>query len=404
MSVRFGVDILLDDPAGPRGRFAAWERVGLVTNDAARPAESPQRHSRLALRDAGVPIHRLFGPEHGLAVEAPDGAAVCDGIDALTGIPVVSLYGERMCPTAQQLGDLDAVLFDVPDVGARCYTYAWTLFRLLHACAEVAVPVVVLDRPNPVGGCLHAAEGPLLEESCRSFIGDDDIPLRHSLTLGELARLWQREHVPAVPLEVLPCGGWQRRHAWPALAREWIPTSPAMPGFESAVWYAGSCLFEATNLSVARGTTRPFAQIGAPWLAPERVIEQVAAEAADAGAVLTVCEFIPTEGPHAHIRCSGVHIRDAAPAIDERAMWIAERIRPVRLGLALLSTIARLHPDEFSWAHYPTAANPSGANHFARLLGRANVQQSIAEQSYADRTALTAVAEWRARCAPVLLY
>jgi uncharacterized protein YbbC (DUF1343 family) len=260
--VRFGVDVLIGQPS----RWGNWHRVGLVTNDAARCATDPTRRSRVALLEAGVPLHRLFGPEHGLGAVAEDGAAVAHGKDALTGLPVVSLYGEQLWPSGEQLADLDVVLFDIPDVGARFYTYAWTLFHLLHACAAVGVPLVVLDRPNPLGGVLEAAEGPLLEEACRSFIGNDIIPVRHALTLGELARLWQAERVPSVSLDVIACEGWAATRGWPATGCAWVPTSPAMPHFDSAVWYPGTCLFEATNVSVARGTDAPFACIGAPWL------------------------------------------------------------------------------------------------------------------------------------------
>lgn len=404
MVVRFGIDVLLERLTQAGGPPPAWRRVGLVTNDAARLGTDATCRTREGLLRAGVPLQRLFGPEHGLIATAIDGARVDDTIDTVTGLPVVSLYGARMRPTAEQLGDLDVLLFDIPDVGARCYTYAWTLFHALRACADVSVPLLVLDRPNPLGGCLHVAEGPVLEKECRSFIGEDDIPLRHSLTLGELARLWQREHWPAAMLEVVPCEGWNRKQAWPAVGRPWIPPSPAMPSFESTIWYPGTCLFEATNLSVGRGTDVPFAQIGAPWLRAEAVIERVAGEAAQIGARLRACEFMPTEGPWRGTSCRGIRIVDATPPDGDRSVWIAQTTRPVQLGLALLDAIVRQHPDDFSWAHYPTAANPTGTDHFARLIGRADLHAAMGAQSREDRIGLTAVPDWRERCALARLY
>jgi uncharacterized protein YbbC (DUF1343 family) len=314
----------------------------------------------------------------------------------------VSLYGERMRPAPEHLADLDAVLFDIPDIGARCYTYAWTLFHVLHACAEAGIGLVVLDRPNPLGGCAHAAEGPVLTESCRSFLGEDDIPLRHSLTLGELARLWQHEHLPHALLEVVPCEGWERKRAWPAVGRPWVPTSPAMPHFDCAIWYTGTCLFEATNLSVGRGTDHPFAQIGAPWLDATRLIDGLGVEASEAGAKLTACIFTPAEGPHAGIPCHGVRVQCVAS--DDDASWIAQRTSPVRLGLALLDAVVRRHPAQFQWTPYPTAANPTGTDHFARLIGRADVRDRVGQLTPDERRDLTRVNGWRERTVVARLY
>ena len=256
--MRFGIDSLCADPSLVRG----VRRAGLVTNDAARLAIDAGRPSREALRDtlreAGGALVRLFGPEHGLTGTVADGASVHDGSDALTGLPVVSLYGERMRPTPQSLRDLDALFFDIPDVGARFYTYTWTLYHAIAACAHAQVPIIVLDRPNPLGGDMTAAEGPMLDMAHRSFVGEDCIPIRHQLTLGELARLWQRERFPAASIRVVPCSGWTRVMRWSDTGLPWIPTSPAMSSFESAETYPGLCLFEATNLSVGRGTDYPF--------------------------------------------------------------------------------------------------------------------------------------------------
>lgn len=396
--VRFGVDCLLAEP----GLRATWRRVGLVTNDAARPAEAPAVLSREALLTAGVPVVRLFGPEHGLGARADDGAHVTDDVDPRTGLPVVSLYGERMRPERSHIEDLDVVLFDIPDVGARFYTYAWTLWHVLHACADAGVPLVILDRPNPLGGVIRMAEGPMLDTRCRSFIGEDDIPVRHSLTLGELAGLWQREHCPSVALDVVRCEGWDRAQAWPAVGRPWIPTSPAMPLFESAIWYPGTCLFEATNLSVARGTSAPFTMIGAPWLQAEALAREVVAT----GVQITACAFTPAQGPFAGQQCQGVQL--AIHANDHAAAFVAQQLHPVALGLTLLAAIIELHPAEFDWARYPTAANPDGHDHLARLVGHMGVEKRLAAltptQRNATIAALTRADDWSARVSAALLY
>ena len=206
MSILFGADRLSIERRLPGN----VRRAGLVTNDAARLAGNPKVYSRSALLAAGLPIVRLFSPEHGLGANVADGAAVSDGMDALTGLPVVSLYGEQMAPPPAALADLDAVLFDVPDVGARFYTYTWTLTHVIDACAVVGLPLFILDRPNPLGGLLEQAEGPLMEARHFSFIGRHTLPVRHSLTLGEIGLLWRAERCPSADVHVIECAGWQR--------------------------------------------------------------------------------------------------------------------------------------------------------------------------------------------------
>lgn len=380
--MHFGVDHILAEPA----RWRGWHRVGLVTNDGARCGTDVTQHSRVALQQAGVPLVRLFGPEHGLAGSGDDGAAMHDGRDPRTGLPVVSLYGTRMRPDASHLRDLDVMLVDLPDVGARCYTYAWTLFHTLAACADANVPVVVLDRPNPLGGVLAACEGPLVDDACRSFLGEDAIPLRHGCTLGQLARLWRHERHPHLALDVVAMETWDATRAWPATGVPWVPTSPAMPHFDSAVWYPGTCLGEAVALSVGRGTDMPFEVWGAPWLDADAVAAELASHALPALDV-SVVTFTPRPGPwsHAGEPCRGVRlvVRAPAAAID-RAAVVARDTRPVRTALALLNAIARRHPQEFTWTTYPTAANPTGDGHFERLFGRAGARADLAARPWAD--------------------
>jgi len=391
--LRFGIDRLAADPS----LIGHVTRVGLVTNEAARVAADSAVRSRTALLEAGVPIVRLFGPEHGLSASAADGAAVADGRDGLTGLPVVSLYGERMRPSAESLGDLDAVLFDIPDVGTRCYTYTWTLYHLMAACAETGVRLVVLDRPNPLGGELPRAEGPVLDVACRSFIGEEAIPVVHQLTHGELARLWQRERFPDVRLDVITCDGWTRVMRWPDTGRPWVATSPAMPSYESAQLYPGTCLFEATNLSVARGTDAPFQQVGAPWLDVPLVLSDLARRVPK-GAEFSETTFVSDARPYAGESCRGIRIRVTNPVA----------LRPVAMGLLLLAAIASTHRLRFQWARYPTAANPGGQGHFERLVGRRDIRRRFdAAPHLIDADVVrewTGIGDWGVRVEPLLLY
>ncbi len=390
---RFGADRLTADPS----LLGGAQRVGLVTNDAARLAADPEARTRSALIRAGVPVVRLFSPEHGLSASAADGTTVADGTDALTGLPVISLYGERTRPNEESLRHLDAVLFDVPDIGARFYTYTWTLFHVMAACAEGGVPVVVLDRPNPLGGDLGRAEGPVLDLACRSFIGEEAIPVRHQLTLGELARLWRRERFTDLELRVITCDGWTRAMRWPDTGLPWVPTSPAMPSFDSAQLYPGLCLFEATNLSVGRGTDAPFQQVGAPWLDVPAVLADLS-QRIPKGAEFGETVFTPGASPYIAEPCHGVGVK----VTDPRAL------RPVALGLLMLAAIISTHRLRFQWAKYPTAANPGGDGHFERLIGQRDIRRRFDASSFdIDADVVrdwTNVGDWAERVTPSLCY
>lgn len=394
--VSFGADRLALDPS----LLGRARRIALATNDAARSAFEPGIRTRSLLLDAGLPIARLFSPEHGLHVTAPDGAPIDDSTDTLTGLPIVSLYGGRFAPGADALRDLDAVVVDLPDVGARCYTYTWTLTHLIDACAVAGIPVWVLDRPNPLSGLLRRAEGPLLEPVYYSHIGRHDIPLRHSLTMGELALLWQRERRPDAKVNVIECEGWHRELTWADLGLPWVPTSPAMNCFQAVVLYPGLVLFEATNLSVGRGTTHAFRTVGAPWFDPAAVQAQLH-ERLLRGVRIEATSFTPRSGPYAGERCEGLafHVTDV------------DALHPAALGIALLADIAMTHRDQFAWAAYPTAANPTGAGHLERLVGNGEVRVCV-ERAMRTREALgshqiarlTAAPRWGEAWEAVQLY
>jgi uncharacterized protein YbbC (DUF1343 family) len=344
-------------------------RVGLATHPAA--VLPNLTHATQALLEAGVHVTALFGPEHGLAGAAEAGDHIGHGRDARTGIPVYSLYGEHMRPSAAQLADVDLVLFDMQDVGARFYTYASTLRELLHATADAGLPLWVLDRPNPLGGA--AVEGPLLQPGFESFVGAAPVPVRHGLTLGELARLLQAYERPDARLEVVPLGGWRRRQRFERTGLAWVAPSPNMPHLSTALVYPGMCLLEGANLSCGRGTTLPFEVCGAPWVDPFELAARLNA-ARLPGVRFRAARFTPLADRFAGQQCGGVQVH----VVD------ADALRPVALGVHVVSALRRCYPDDFAWH---TA-------HFDRLAGSAELRAAIEAGEAADGIA----AAWEPGC------
>ncbi len=387
-----GIDVLLAHPP-------AWQksRIGMVTNHAACTANF--RPSREALLANEFNIVRLFSPEHGLETTGEDGREMPDGIDRLTGLPVTSLYGGKLTPAHNDLSGIDIVLFDIPDIGCRFYTYLWTMTHVMEACAAHGKHLVIADRPNPLSGKLHLAEGPLLDEaSCSSFIGRWNIPVRHSCTLGELARYFNSagniQH--ALQLDVIPCQHWQRTMFYPHWSSSFIPTSPAIPCFESALLYPGMGLLEATNISEGRGTATPFRVAGAPWLDGPH-IAKLFNEYAPEGVYARPVSFVPAEGKYQGQKCSGVMMHVNDPAV----------FRPVRNGWLLIRLIRQLHPDHFRWAPYPTHVNRSGTRHLELLLGVKDAESLVAvrgDGGWEDIEKYTDPGDWEKLMAPYLLY
>lgn len=388
--VRYGIDMLLE---GWLEELTS-ARVGLVTNDAATTSiagSSTLTPSRLALQQAGVNLVRLFSPEHGLGAVAA-GDAVADGVDPLTGVSVVSLYGERLRPQAADLEGLDLLLFDIPDVGARFYTYIWTLSYIMEACAEANLPLWVLDRPNPVGGSLDDVEGPMLDPDISTFVGRWNLPIRHCLTLGELAHLWQQERQLALSLSVIKMDGWQRSMHWPQTQNPFVPMSPALPTYETAILYPGTCLIEGTNLSEGRGTSMPFLQIGAPWVDQMALYQRFQARNLP-GLAVRPCQFVPTSSKHTGEVCHGLMLHPITP----------QQIKPVLTGLCLLQDIIHLHPEHFAWLAYPAGQNEPGFGHFDRLIGQFNLREQLTQADFSPAQ-VTQVPDWAKYVQPYLLY
>lgn len=314
-------------------------RLGLIAHPAS--VTSDLIHSADAIRAAGYDLRALFGPQHGARGEKQDNMIESDHyLDPVTGLPVHSLYGEVRKPAPAMLAGLDALLFDLQDVGVRVYTFVWTMALAMEACAEADIRFVVLDRPNPIGGIRR--EGPLLRPGYESFVGLHPVPLRHGLTCGEMARWLNEERGIGCDLTVIPCEGWRRSMLWSDTGLPWVMPSPNLPTPDSCVVYPGMVLLEGTNLSEGRGTTRPFEIFGAPWLDPAALTARLN-EARLPGVHFRPCHFEPTFQKHAGHLCGGAQLHVTDPGAFE----------PVRTAVEILVAAHALAPHDFAWRQPP---------------------------------------------------
>jgi uncharacterized protein YbbC (DUF1343 family) len=332
--VRVGLESLLLDPKVLRGL-----RVGLVVNPSS-VTRTIEHASVLLSRRRGVSVAALFGPEHGIVADAQDLVEVGHSRDRQTGLPVYSLYGETRVPTAEMLRHVDAMVFDVQDVGSRYYTFVYTMLHVMEACARDGRRVVVLDRPNPLGG--DAVDGNVLDAAYTSFVGMHPLAVRHGMTAGELALLFADERGIDVDLHVIRASGWKRSMHWEATGLPWVLPSPNMPTVDTAFVYPGGCLVEGTNLSEGRGTTRPFELVGAPWLDGDALARDLERERLP-GAAFRAAAFTPTFQKHAGTLCHGVQVH-----VTDRARF------PAFLTYLLLIHHARRQDEErFAWREPP---------------------------------------------------
>lgn len=334
--VQIGLERLAADPA--------WElpgqRFGLLMNQASVDASWCYACDLLAARFPGR-CRALFSPQHGLW-----GEQQANMVESAHGwyeplrLPVFSLYSETREPTGEMLAGLDCLVVDLQDVGTRVYTFIWTVVNCLRACAARGIPVVVLDRPNPLGGC--EVEGPRLEPGFESFVGLLSIPMRHGMTIGELA-LWANESLQlGASVEVVPMCGWRRAMLWDDLGRGWAAPSPNMPRPSTAVVYPGQVLLEGTNLSEGRGTTQPFECVGAPFIDPFQLVRELE-RLPQPGLVFRPIRFTPTFDKWRGVSCGGVQ-------------WHWERSADVRsfvATLGILAAVRRLWPNDFRWTPPP---------------------------------------------------
>ena len=334
MPVLLGSERLFD------ANMLGGRRVGVVCNPASIDGEFRHIADRLAA-DTRSRLAALFGPQHGFRSDVQENMIETGhGLDKIRRVPVYSLYSETREPTAEMLREVDLLVIDLQDVGTRIYTYIYTMANCLRAARRHGIKVIVCDRPNPIGGV--AVEGPMLERGFESFVGLYPIPMRHGMTIGELARLFNEHFGIGADLEVVTMGGWHRGMYSDQTGLPWVLPSPNIPTVDSAVVYPGTVLFEGTNVSEGRGTTRPFELVGAPWM--------VAEHCADAmnrlelpGVHFRPALFEPTFHKHAKTGCGGcqIHVLDR------------ETFRAVETGVALLGGFRAGDPGQFKWREPP---------------------------------------------------
>jgi uncharacterized protein YbbC (DUF1343 family) len=334
--VGLGIDRLLEADRS----LVAGRRVGIVCNPASVDGAFRHTADRL-VDDPDVEVAALFGPQHGFRSDLQDNMIETPHArDARREVPVYSLYSETREPSADMLRDIDVLVIDLQDVGTRVYTYVYTMANCMRAAARHGVHVVVCDRPNPVGG--EEVEGNLLDPAYASFVGQFPIPLRHGMTIGELARLFNGAFGIGASLDVVPLDGWRRSMYHDDTGVPWIIPSPNLPTLDSAIVYPGAVLFEGTKLSEGRGTTRPFELIGAPWIDGERLAGAMNARGVP-GVHFRPAFFEPTFQKHARQTCGGCQLH----VLDRRSF------RPVRTSVELLAEFRRQDPARFGWREPP---------------------------------------------------
>jgi uncharacterized protein YbbC (DUF1343 family) len=313
-----------------------------------------------------VKVKALLAPQHGLFGETQDNMIEWEDFrDPSTGLPVYSLYGKSRKPLPYMLEGIDGIVVDLQDVGSRYYTYIWTLYLVMESALENGKFVVVLDRPNPIGGL--EIEGPVLKEAYSSFVGLKPLPVRHGMTIGEIALLFKGEYLRDINLFVLKMENWSRNYFWEDTGLEWVNPSPNMPSEKTALLYPGICLLEATNISEGRGTTRPFEILGAPFINPYELVEALENYSLE-GVYFRPLYFIPTFNKFAGEKCGGlqIHIRDK------------KALKPFKIGVVIIKVIKELYPDYFRWREPPYEYEfkklpidiLAGSNHLREALDR----------------------------------
>ncbi|MDM5280324.1 DUF1343 domain-containing protein [Paenibacillus silvae] len=388
MRVKTGVDVLAGGGAHPW--LSGGARIGLVTNPTGITADFISTVDVCAgLADARLTA--LYACEHGLTGELQAGVPFADSEHQRYGIPVYSLYGTHKKPLPFMLADVDTVLFDIQDVGVRYYTYASTLFQMMEACGEAGKQLLVLDRPNPLGGI--EVEGGVLKQGYESFVGAWTTSIRTGMTIGELALLVNAEHSEPCSLQVLAMEGWRRRMTFAETGLPWMMPSPNMPTVDTVRAYAGTCLFEGTNVSEGRGTTRPFEWIGAPWINGEQLAEAMQSHGLP-GVHFHPIYMTPAFSKHAGEVCGGVRIF----VTDEK------KFRSVETGLLLLHEIAAGYAEQFEWLEPPR----KGSRYFIDLLtGSTEVREVIGDPDRLSRLMEVWREQeqiWRERRRPFLIY
>jgi uncharacterized protein YbbC (DUF1343 family) len=325
--VALGVDVFLEEEA------EKWKgkKIGLMINQAS--VTTTLVPTLWAFLEEGLNITAIFTPEHGLFGEAQAGEKVASSIDEATFIPVFSLYGETRKPTLEMLENVDVLICDLPEIGARYSTYIATMILAMQSTGEKGIPFIVLDRPNPIGG---KREGNIIEEKLRSFVGMLPIPNRHGLTPGELALYAREVYSLDLDLTVIPMKGWKRKMFYDDTGLIWINPSPNLPHLENVWHYPGACLLEGTNISEGRGTTKPFKILGAPWIRGYELAMELNANSE--GVFFREVRFVPTFSKYRGELCQGVEVHILDPKMEV-----------ITLHLFILQMIKALYPDKLKW-------------------------------------------------------
>jgi uncharacterized protein YbbC (DUF1343 family) len=357
--IELGLERLLDEPAGAIGDA----RVGLVCNQA---SVNHAFHHAADLFHAHpqIDLTALFGPQHGIRGDVQDNMIETGhAVDRATGLPIHSLYSETREPTDEMLRDVDTIVVDLQGVGCRIYTFAYTMANCMRAAKRLGKKVVVCDRPNPIGGV--AVAGNLLEVGQESFVGQFPIPTRHGMTIGELARLFNREFGIGCELDVIEMSGWHREYWYDQTDGPWVFPSPNIPTVNSATVFPGTVHLEGTQMSEGRGTTRPFELVGAPYIDADRYARALN-DLALPGVFFRSCVFMPTFQKHGGKACGGVqiHVRDR------------QAFEPVTTGVAIVKTAYDFYPDEFRWKD-PPYEYEFERNPFDVIAGTTKLRQQI---------------------------
>ncbi|MBM4212282.1 MAG: DUF1343 domain-containing protein [Gammaproteobacteria bacterium] len=380
--VELGIDVLLA-PGSPYLELVAGKRVGLITNPSGVDGNLVPTVDRLA-GDSRLSLIRLFGPEHGIRGEVPAGETIADGRDPRTGVAVVSLYGKKKRPSKTALAGVEVILFDIQDIGSRTYTYISTLGEALHACAATRIPLVVLDRPNPLGGLNF--EGTLVEDRFRSFIGWGPVPVTHGMTLGEVGRYFNDQLGIGCDLHVVPMRGWRRSMSWDDTGLIWSITSPHVPSVTQAYLYTTTGMVASTvkDINEGVGSTMPFEIIGATFLDAARLEESLQALQLP-GVLFQAIHYKPFYGKYRDAPMQGVRLRITHPSA----------YRPLRSAVAILSTLRRLYPERIVFREDRAIGTHWGSLSLRQQL-EAGMDIAAIENSWLSNTKEFAIARQRA--------
>ena len=359
VQIKLGIERLLGD----KKTILKNQKVGLICNPASVNNQL-QHAADLFFHAEDINLEALFGPQHGIRGDVQDNMVeTVHTTDPNIMLPVYSLYSETRKPSKGMLSGIDTLVFDLQDVGCRVYTFIYTMSNAMSACAESGKKFVICDRPNPINGL--QVEGNVLEKGHESFVGQFPIPMRHGMTVGELAKLFNKEFSINCDLEVVEMQNWKRHYYFDDTNLTWVMPSPNMPTVDTSIVFPGTVFFEGTQISEGRGTTRPFEIVGAPFVNSNELIEALKSFGLE-GVIFRPISFIPTFQKHANILCHGVFIH-----VTDRNVF-----KPVLTGITVLKAIRNLYPDKFKWK-LPPYEYEFDRNPFDVIAGNIKLRQAI---------------------------